>query len=26
VIPDYAMNPDRTLTDTAFFWKTLRRG
>ena len=26
VIPDYAMNPDRTLTDTAFFWKALRRG
>lgn len=25
VISDYAMNPDRTLTDTAFLWKALTR-
>jgi hypothetical protein len=24
-IPDYAMNPDRSLTPTTFFWKDLRR-
>ena len=24
VIPDYAMNPDRSLTPTTFFWKDLR--
>lgn len=23
VIPNYALNPDRTLTDTTFFWKQL---
>ncbi len=23
VIPQYALNPDRTLTDTAFYWKEL---
>lgn len=23
VIPDYAMNPDRSLTDTTFYWKRL---
>lgn len=25
VIPDYALNPDRTLTDTSLFWKRLAR-
>jgi GNAT superfamily N-acetyltransferase len=25
-IPDYAMNPDRSLTPTTFFWKDLRSG
>jgi GNAT superfamily N-acetyltransferase len=25
-IPDYAMNPDRSLTPTTFFWKDLRPG
>jgi ribosomal protein S18 acetylase RimI-like enzyme len=24
VIPDYALNPDETLTDTSFYWKNLR--
>ena len=24
-IPDYALNPDETLTDTSFYWKKLRR-
>ncbi len=23
-IPDYAMNPDRSLTPTTFYWKDLR--
>lgn len=26
VIPCYALNPDRTLTDTSFYWKELARG
>ena len=26
VIPNYALNPDRTLTDTTFYWKQLEKG